>query len=239
MDFERFQRRWSITAAAEARTSTTWATIYGLTCHAHELVRSGFLRVDPGSISTAPIARSVFEAGVTAQWLRWQPDADLALLRKRRREQLKLTEDLQSSPLEGQRAAGARRRQSHVEPEIPRTSVQEPDTSFRAICMTFEQGTELYVYYRVLCGQMHAGVEAAETWLEVDEKGELHVRRTPKEVGRLAWPYLTLLGVLWASRALDDVIRPSTRGNFLNRVAKDAKLPAAGYETRTRLTPRR
>jgi len=69
----------------------------------------------------------------------------------------------------------------------------------------------------MLCGPVHAGIEAADVWLNM-EGDQLVIRREPRELWGevLAWIALWSLGM--SGRALANLMKGSPRKAFLDQM---------------------
>ena len=147
------------------RTGTLLA---GLHAHAYALAEASVpLWVDEVLVVAArPVARSLFETGVIAQWVAHDPEASAALVAAYDEDQRKLAGSLR-------RAQRLAKLAPSVEARRPRVTSAKRGVaeSFKNITDQFTDGEELYSYYRLLCGQTHAGVEVADQWLAGEEEG--------------------------------------------------------------------
>jgi len=222
-DFDRFWARPQLNRDTRIAPSVlTFAMVYGLACHARTLVAESLPLFTKPTLAMVPIIRSVFEAGVTAQWLRWVRDSDVSLMRAHRRQQTLLTDSLLESANPMFHESG-RHRRAEEEPPIPLG--EGPDSaSFKAICYSFATGPDLYLHYRMLCGPVHAGVQAADVWLAETDDGQLRVRREPRFGFANEGGWIAAFGLGLAHRALDDMVVGSPRANFLNRAERRAEM---------------
>jgi hypothetical protein len=222
-DFDRFWAQpqlnpdWQI-----ARTRLNFALVYGLACHAKTMIAESLALFREPTLAMVPITRSVYEAGVTAQWLRQVPDADIALMRESRRLQAALTTTMIASANPEYQESG-RIRSEQQEPPIP--VGQGPNSAgFEQICNTFGPGQELYLYYRMLCGPVHAGVQAADVWLGEDSVMGFRARRQPRFGFTHEAGWLAAWGLALAHRALDELIIDSPRADFLDRIEREEQM---------------
>jgi hypothetical protein len=110
---------------------------------------------------------------------------------------------------------------------------EEPRTHsarFAAICNAFDGGADLYTYYRLLSRHTHAGIQLARAWLVFDDAGPLVLDQPREFLNVEVVGYLALLGLLWSSRAFDDLVAESPRSDFL-----DIFEECTGLDTRLRV----
>lgn len=203
----------------EGRDETTFGLLFGLTAQAHELVRGGLPIMEPMTTAAHPVIRSVYELGVTAQWVYWVPGAELQVAKEAVRKRRNLINQMKKSTSTEFLQTAKRWEEEEESPDL--SSVARMP-SFEAVCGHFDTGDELYMHYRLMSGNTHAGAEAADRWLAIEE-GRLVLRAHARE-DPPAWMYFAVLGLMWASRALNDALKKSPRSNFLNRIAREAEI---------------
>jgi hypothetical protein len=224
-DFDQFQQREGYTLNPKVRDPAQVTLLYGLTAHAHYMVRRCLPILAESTIAAIPIVRLVFECGVMAQWLRFVPGSEMTLMDEFDGHMERVIDDLESSAEPGWRERAAELRGGLTEiPDLSEAPRAYP-ARIRRICESFYGGTDLYRDYRVLSAHTHAGAQLATTWLVSDAAGS-RVLDKPREslsiefVGRTA---LSALG--WSSRAFDDLVAESPRSNFLDSVEQRSQLP--------------
>ena len=115
-----------------------------------------------------PIVRAIFEAGLTAQWISRTPLAEFRIAKKHRDVQRGITAELRKSFVPLLREAADAREDRHDEAQFVMDPGTPPNASIKSICESTEGGVDLYLIYRLLCGNVHPGVEAIEPWLTAD-----------------------------------------------------------------------
>lgn len=100
--------------------------------------------------------------------------------------------------------------------------------SIASIAARFVKSDELYTYYRILCGPTHAGVEAADKWVDVDEDGGLRLLAEPKARSARE-EFLAVYGLLLAAAAFEMVVENDGKRvmSFLDGVAQEVGLPVS------------
>lgn len=203
-----------------------FAVIYGLACHTDMLACEVLPLLDTDDprprLAAVPIVRSIYEAGLTAQWVSRVPGAEYRIAKKHHDVARQQTEELKKSGLALLREAADIRAKRDDDEEPAAYPDMPSSASIQSICETFEGGTDLYLIYRMLCGNTHAGVETIDEWLSLDDgvTSGYRVRADPKN----HWDQLTdavaLWGVVWAAFAFDDLVKNTPRRSFLNKVAR-------------------
>lgn len=197
--------------------------VYGLACHADLLTAEVMPMLDEKDprprLAAVPIVRSMFEAGLTAQWLTLVPLAELRLAKKHRDVYREMTSEMHASKVPLIKEMAARRDQYDeqgflTDPSMPVSSGIKP------ICDSLVEGHSLYLLYRILCGHVHAGIEAAELWVSGDAGAAsgFRVRHSPQEEWGALLDAIAFWSSLWAARALDDIVMNNPRRNLLNRI---------------------
>lgn len=200
-----------------------FAVLYGLACQTDMLSREALPLLDTDDprprLAAVPIVRSVYETGLTAQWVAGTPLAEYRIAKKHRDVQREVTTALRLSANPLFREAAEHREDRYDESQFDMPDGTPPSAGVKAICESLEGGNDLYLIYRMLCGNTHPGVEAIDVWLNPNENSGVALRPYPREPWREALDAVCLWGVLWASVALDDVVKNSPRRNLLNRTA--------------------
>ncbi len=179
----------------------TGALLAGFHAHAHALAETTIpLWADEVLIVAArPLARSLFETGVLAQWVSLDFDAGAAVVAAYSESQRKLADNFKLARRLSTLAPGVEANRPQV--ESPKRGVA---SSFRNVTDQFEDGDEVYAYYRLLCGHTHAGVEVADQWLELADDGRaFSVRSAPRPQNAMLVS-VALMGLLMASSAFED-----------------------------------
>lgn len=200
------------------------ALLYGLRAHAYSLAEATIDLWDrPGlRVAALPLTRAIFEAGLTAQWVAQDSDAGLAMVAAFADNRRKLADNMQK--VTGPLADAA----AEIRTAVPDVTSRKLGTAQKIISIAnqFENGDELYTYYRILCGRTHAGVEVADKWLAMDPNGVISFLREPN-AGPVREEFLAILGLLLASSAFEESIQPETSEvtAFLDDVAREVGLP--------------
>lgn len=224
--FTEFQRNRRQIHPKKDVPHTKIAVVYGLACHADMLSREVLPLLagdDPRPhLAAVPIVRAIYEAGLTAQWISHTPLAEFRIAKKHRDVQRQMTTELRRSAIARMDEAADRRDDWYDESQFDIPPGTPPSAGIESICTGFKGGVDLYLIYRMLCGNVHPGVEAIDPWLSGDPNNEHGVRflTDPREQWHDLTAYVTLWGVLWSSVALDDLIKNNPRRNLLNRTSE-------------------
>lgn len=198
--------------------------LYGLRAHAYSLAEATIDLWDrPGlRVAALPLTRALFEAGLTAQWVAQDPDAGVALVAAFADHRRKLANNMQK--VAGPFADAA----SDVRTAAPAITSEKLGTAQKIanIANQFENGDELYTYYRILCGQTHAGVQVADKWLAIDGNGVVTFLPEPN-ASPAQEEFLAILGLLLASSAFEESVQAESGEvtAFLDDVAREVGLP--------------
>lgn len=200
------------------------ALLYGLQAHAYALAEATIdLWGHPGlRVAALPITRAIFEAGIIAQWVAQDPEAGVAVFAAHADQRRKLADNLEK--VTGPFADAA----PEIRAAIPALTSKKLSTAKSIFAMTalFENGDELYAYYRILCGQTHAGVEAADKWLDVDADGAVAFLSQPK-TSPAQEEFLAIYGLLLAASAFEERTQkggPDVSG-FLDAISREVGIP--------------
>lgn len=200
------------------------ALLYGLQAHAFSLAEATIdLWGHPGlRVAALPLTRAIFEAGITAQWVAQDPEAGVAVVAAHADNRRKLADNLQK--VTGPFADAA----PEIRAAIPAVTSNKSSTAQKIvnIAAQFSNGDELYAYYRILCGQTHAGVEVADRWLNFDTDGAVSFLSQPK-IRPAQEEFLAIYGLLLAASAFEESIHtegPEVTG-FLDDIAREVGLP--------------
>lgn len=198
--------------------------LHGLRAHAYSLAEATIDLWDrPGlRVAALPLTRAIFEAGLTAQWVAQDPDASVALVAAFADHRKKLADNMQK--VAGPFADAA----ADVRTSAPAVTSKKLGTAQKIvnIASQFENGDELYVYYRILCGQTHAGVEVADKWLAMDRNGVVSFLAEP-DASSAQEEFLAILGLLLASSAFEESVHAESGEvtGFLDDIAREVGLP--------------
>jgi hypothetical protein len=201
-------------------------TVLGLVAHAHRMGHAVAHLVDAGfTIETAPTVRSIYEHGLTAQWMaQYGGNASLGVLKEEVRQRGAAATLIESLPsvrnLPGAEEVLQGLREDLV---VPGTEADGSARYFWRLCQDLDEGS-LYLTYRVLSGYAHPGTTTAGFYRQVGDEPELQL--TPREVEHeTTWLFHTCTGLVWAARAADllDIQRP--RRQPLRRAARTLGIP--------------
>jgi hypothetical protein len=221
-----------------ARTLPALALIYGWTQQAFLYGRAAIPLVRDGDRAAVPLVRESFECGVRVQWMRWVPGSDIAMLRNDARTRRSLADAVSKLPNypDFQESAAALIAQADENDEAAAglsAPSRLPD-DFQSVCGYFDQGDELYLYYRLLSLEAHPNATSADSWLRLDADDCLVFRNPPPADALDA--QMLVMALTMASTGLLDVLRTNkaTR-RFRNTINSAAS--ATGL-LRTRLKPK-
>lgn len=200
------------------------ALLYGLQAHAYSLAEATVdLWGRPGlRVAALPLTRAIFEAGITAQWVAQDPEAGVAVVAAYAEHRRKLANNLQK--ITGPFADAA----PEIRAAIPAVTSTKMGTAQKTVTIAaqFDNGDELYAYYRILCGQTHAGVEVADKWLSMDAHGVVSFLPEPN-IRSAQEEFLAIYGLLLAASAFEESVQ--TKGPdvtaFLDDIAREVGLP--------------
>lgn len=226
-DFIEFQKHRRQVHLKDGVPHTRFVVVYGLACHADMLSREVLPLLDTTDprprLAAVAIVRAIFEAGLTAQWISRTPLAELRIAKRHRDVQREITSELRQSSVPLLRDSVDIREGWYDESEFVTDPSMPPSASVKSICDGLEGGVDLYLIYRMLCGNVHPGVEAIDPWLSAstNDESKVLIRVDPHEQWRgELLSFVCLWGVLWSSIALDDLVKNHPRRNLLNRTSK-------------------
>ena len=201
-------------------------TVLGLAAHAHRMGHAVAQLVDAGfTIETAPMVRSIYEYGLTAQWMaQYGGNALLGVLTEEVRQRAAAAALIENLPSVRDRP-GAEEVLHGLRENlgVPGTEAKHGARSFQELCRDLDEES-LYLAYRALSGYVHAGPTTAAFYREVGDEPGLQL--TPREVEHdTTWLFHTCTGLVWAARAADllDMQRP--RRQPLRRAARTLGIP--------------
>lgn len=198
-----------------------------LAAHAHRLGRAVALLTDAGMhVETAPTVRSVYEHGLTLQWLiTYGEDAMWAALnealRQRRAVGLDLEKLVEAGGLESVRPVVAAL--LNAPPGDP-SGADAQARAVKAMCDDIVRGDEFYFTYRTLSGFTHPGITVANQYVDSAEPPTIAIE--PHPIGFPAlWLYTTCCAVIWAARAVDILDGTHPNQGFLRAQARRLDIP--------------
>jgi hypothetical protein len=200
---------------------------YGLAAQALDVGQDAVRIIREGRYGAAtPLVRVVFECGVHAQWLVIEPAAADAMAKEAHRQRNALADSMAQTQRFLHHAATVRATAGTAPTAPPAVSAKE----FWKVCKQVDPAGNLYVMYRMLCADAHAGVPVVERWFaENAEPPGLAWRPEPADLrpeqcnvlaGTLA------LSLLWATAGFDQMVKGRPLDRKVNTA--NAKLGHAG-----------
>ena len=215
--FERIRERMQASGELTVRPMVAPLRLvmtYGLAAQAYDVAQDATRSIREERYgATPPLVRVVFECGVYAQWLVIEPSAADAMAAEAHRQRRALADSM----------ARARQFLNHAE-SVRAAAGPPPNTPpavsakrFERVCEQVDPGGNLYVMYRMLCGDDHAGVPVVERWFdEIPGPPGLGWRPDPPPFTpgqRLVLAHTLALSLLWAAAGFDQMLqgRPLAR----------------------------
>lgn len=207
-----------------------------ITTQAHHAVRMAraVLLIDGVSdgIEMVPSVRLVMECGVTAAWLLLTPGSENALLREGAKNRKKAIEHLIRVDDEEEEETDA-----SVRPglEQARKILDELDGAdgpksfeFEQRCVRLAGGGGIYVLYRALSAQAHAGMGIMDFYIEEDPNSPIGISMTPHADNDLRVSHLAIAAaMLFLALNADELARAKPRHmTQLRKVAKKLGVPS-------------
>ncbi len=224
--FEKLRKRDSGFTARPKVAPLRLVMAYGLAAQAHDVGKEAVRSLREGRYgAAAPLIRVVFECGVKTQWLVIEPEAADALAVEAHRQRIALANNMAKTQ-QFLRHAEMTREMAGTAPPTPAVSAK----SLEAVCAQVDPAGDLYVMYRMLSADSHAGEPIVERWIaEIDDPPGFAWRATPATPSpseRNVLAGTLALSLLWAAAGLDQMIK----GRPLDRVVNIAssKLGYAG-----------
>lgn len=167
-------------------------------------------------VLAAPASRLAWECGITAQWLVANTLAAQAMINEHGRLRDALRLDVDQSRLFNGRGSEI----SGTELDKLATDVRDEGRHFHARCLSFEEGRDLYVFYRLMSGYCHAGTELFDQYLQPPAE-TLTLRIDPRddEDGQAFFPFLAVAAAMWAARSLDYFDPDRSHRSRLRKIA--------------------
>jgi hypothetical protein len=201
---------------------------FGLASQAYDVGRDALAAIRAGRNGAAmPLVRIVFECAVHAQWLVAEPDAADAMFAETRRQHIALADNMARTQRFLQHAATVRAGAGTAPATPPAVSARR----FEQICEQIDPAGDVYVMFRMLSADAHAGVPVVERWFaEIPVPPGLAWRIEPADqtdsVRRDTLAGTLALSLLWAGAGLDAMLRTRPLVKQLNAVG--AKLGYRG-----------
>lgn len=230
-DYNTMQARSPQVSLRHGVPEKQFAVIFGLNAQAHTLAEATLPMWSSPTLSVAarPLARSIFECGIVAQWLMRDPEAIQATFAEYERQRRALANQMDKIPHRYGDAAKDIRAMLTGQ-DSPKANIAK---SLEKIAQTFEHGDEIYIFYRLLSGHSHAGLVVVDEWLNSnprDPDATFALRATVEP--HKAFGALAVMGLLYTASAFGDLIK--TDANYNNRLNRHAK--RTGVDRR--LTPK-
>ncbi|GAA3117430.1 hypothetical protein JOF29_006060 [Kribbella aluminosa] len=199
---------------------------YGLAAQAHDVGQDAVRAIRDGRYGAAPpLTRVVFECGVTAQWLVIEPEAATAMAAEAHRQRIALAGTMAKTQRFLRHAESVR---VSAGPAPPPQSVSSKN--FEKVCAQVDPAGDLYVMYRTLSADAHAGAPIIHRWIgESGDPPVLGWRPTPTDLllsERTILGSTLALSLLWAAAGFDQMVKGRPLVRTVNTVS--AKLGYAG-----------
>ena len=198
--------------------------------------------------------RFTWEAAITSQWLANTGTGAEALINEQSRWRRLILDEAPRGTAYLKQAADAA-----AGPEIEElfTAVQAGGQHFLQRCLTFNDGWDLYVTYRLFSTYCHPGAGFIDEWLDALSDDDVRVRDVAKldATTLTAWPATGVVAAMWAASSFDCHLKDRPHRSRLSAIAKEldppdclqpspkavqrevAALETAQRETRTRPAP--
>jgi len=218
-DLDRLWDRAVGTSGAPFRSDLDLRRAIGIHAHAHnavQLARALLLMDQTGTqFAMVPTVRAVFEMGVTAAWLLLTPGSGDSLVKqgvaKRRIAQTELI------------AYGVDATAALDETEVALAEMDAvPGGNFQSMCLALADGPGLYLTYRALSAESHAGLGIADAYFVEAPDQELGIAFSPNEqlVPRDAYMGIAAAMLFLAVNADENARAKPTHTTQLRKIAK-------------------
>ena len=194
------------------------------------------LIVDGLPDAAMPLARVIYECGLSAQWVAQVPDAAEAFTNEGIRARRNLRETLRQAASAAFRESATR--VVHADDDFHPSLSDASARYFEQLCLDLEPaGYEAYAVYRAMSALSHAGAETADAYVRLTEEGHLTFAQRPRATDNEAFLSLVCAGLIWSARALDFFEKGRPRRNELRARARelgvaDVLEPSQGYYKR-------
>ncbi|MFC8316369.1 DUF5677 domain-containing protein [Gordonia sp. NPDC057258] len=207
------------------------ACVYGLAMNntnlLHFVVRAHSKQVS--GLLLMPQIRTIFETGITAQWIAQIEDGANAWINESRRQTEGLVKRLRESSIEVFNEAADPIEKARVDYEELPTKSGKVVRDFSKICDEIGIGADgTYQYYKLMCAFTHPSVDIADEYLvqNADREFGFSVLREPKFNPTDAWLYLAIAGTLWAQMAFQYNAKDRQFRRDLGAIARRIGVPA-------------
>lgn len=210
---------------------------YGLAAQAHDVGQDAIRAIRERRYGAAPpLTRVVFECGVKAQWLVIEPDAAVAMAAEAHRQRIALADNMAKTQRFLRHAESVRTSAGTAPPTQAVSS-----KNFEKVCAQVDPAGDLYVMYRTLSADAHAGEPIMHRW--VGESGDPPVlgwRAAPEDLQpaeRTILASTLALSLLWAAAGFDQMVKGRPLDRTINTVS--ARLGYAGIGVHQLVLPPR
>ncbi|RBY88564.1 DUF5677 domain-containing protein [Blastococcus sp. TF02A-26] len=197
-------------------------TVWGLVSHVYaQAARIRPLLNQGEGIELAPVARSMFECALRAQWLVSRgPKALPGFLQAGARQRYNLGNSMLQAGWVGMTPEILERLQEQT-PSAGDLAAQAK--SFERMLDDFVAGKVLYTIYRLFSGMSHASIAIVDAYVHEDEaSGAISLRsRADVQGAEATWSWTVVLSMLWAWAALDWITDKSPDRHFLKALSRE------------------
>lgn len=167
-----------------------------------------------------PLVRLVYEAGVKAQWVfQNRSEGFDALLDAGGRSTVRLLNQMDKAGFSVPEDL-----RKDIEGVKPRSVASKRLENFERVCTDLRGGDGLYLVYRGLSSQSHAGAQISYRYVTSDGKGGLTSALPRTNFGVEAWTLA--VGLVYSGRALDEWCKNKPRKKALREAARQLGIPA-------------
>ncbi|WP_409058776.1 DUF5677 domain-containing protein [Streptomyces sp. SYP-A7185] len=194
---------------------------HGWCTEVHRLAEASLRLVDCGHRHEALILlRTMVETTVSLHWLSQKgDDAALGVFAEGTRSNRNAAQDMQKGFNVPQDLMDA-----ILNAPVEKTDESEIFRRFQAQCDEIDSKRELYSVYRYLCGYAHPSAVSASAFIEWRSKPP-SLRTVPKRGDASVVEATLAMCLVWAGRALDQMINGKPRKQILRATAKELGLP--------------
>ncbi|MBM7365526.1 DUF5677 domain-containing protein [Gordonia hydrophobica] len=174
-----------------------------------------------------PLVRTVYETGITAQWIAQVDDAPNAWINESRRQSGILVRALRESTNDTFRSAADSVEKARVAYDdlADPASAQSVAKNFKDICDEIGVGADgSYQYYKLLCAFTHPSVDLADEYIAQDQDDpptSFMALRVPKFDATDAWLFLAVAATVWAQIAFQYKAKDDRLKNRLRATSRE------------------
>ncbi len=201
--------------------ASRFISIHSLAAHVHRLCSAGLILIeDQRNLEAMPVVRAAYESAITAVWLAQNEDGANALFNEFTRQQRAISMSLAKSR-NPTFASGL---------DLPYTDTDELDTDsnaqarwFEKLCTDFNDGADLYIYYRQMSGYSHAGLRVIEEYIRpTEDRTDVQSLLKVSQFGPMdMWLFFLTASAIWAGSAFDYIDKDRARRSELRQAARD------------------